>query len=207
MVARTPHEIEQQIVADYRAGVTVREIGERYGLTRESCFNVLRRLEVPRRRRPGGKRKDFADSELDLMAQLRQAGWSKEELQDVFNTGLERLNRALQQLGLAGRMRRRDAKERIVTSQGYAYVLPKPDDPLGDGTKRTDKGYVLEHRVVMARHLGRPLRADETVHHVNGDKLDNRIANLQVRQGKHGKGVRLACADCGGTNLIPLQLE
>lgn len=75
-----------------------------------------------------------------------------------------------------------------VTVKGY--------ERINTGTKR-----VLAHRYLMEQHLGRKLRKDETVHHKDLNKKNNDITNLQLRQGKHGKGAVAVCLDCGSHNL------
>lgn len=82
----------------------------------------------------------------------------------------------------------------------YWRVWLSPDDPLVK--MRTKGGYVLEHRLVMARKLGRILTRTETVHHIDGDPGNNDLANLQLRQGRHGKHIVMCCGDCGSRNVI-----
>lgn len=62
--------------------------------------------------------------------------------------------------------------------RGYLILRLQPDHPY---FKMTDgRGYVREHRLVMAQNVGRPLDRWEVVHHRNGLKDDNRIENLEL---------------------------
>ena len=73
---------------------------------------------------------------------------------------------------------------RHVKRHGYVWIAVPS---LVTGKKHA----IMEHRYVMSKHVGRPLFTEETVHHVNGIRSDNRIENLELFNSRHGPGQRV----------------
>lgn len=60
----------------------------------------------------------------------------------------------------------------IKAKYDFIYL---PEHPNSDA-----RGYVRTHRLVMSEYLGRALLPGENVHHINGDRFDNRLENLEL---------------------------
>ena len=74
----------------------------------------------------------------------------------------------------------RGYSKRQINRSGYVVVWD-----------RTKTKNALEHRLVMEEFLGRALTSEETVHHINGDRVDNRIENLELWSSSQPPGQRV----------------
>lgn len=86
-----------------------------------------------------------------------------------------------------------------------APIIPytkRTERPVGSEYTRDNDGYirekaangkwVMQHRLRMEEHLGRPLLAVESVHHRNGDRRDNSLKNLELWSSSHPSGQRVS---------------
>lgn len=90
---------------------------------------------------------------------------------------------------------------KIIKKGSYLYALV-PDHPNAN-----KNGYVLLHRVVMENYIGRNLKDNEVVHHINHNRYDCRLENLELmtkeehtelhKNEKEGLYVLAKCPECG----------
>lgn len=89
-------------------------------------------------------------------------------------------------------------REGFLCSGGYVIIL-RPGHP-----NARKNGQILEHRFVMAEHLGRPLLKHEQPHHKNGVRHDNRIENLELWTTSQPRGQRVTDKVAWAKELLAL---
>lgn len=116
----------------------------------------------------------------DLVLKMANENFSLNEIARQIKTNSRHVRAFLDREGVQreypnnyGRERSPAWKGGRSISRGYVRILI-PEHP------NAQNGYVLEHRLVMEKMIGRYLLPNEVVHHINGVKDDNRPENLQL---------------------------
>lgn len=121
---------------------------------------------------------------------LLQRGVSYQEIADRFHITKQQIGLDAKKLGISRRAKRRKAYNGLKRETREGYILVYQDGK-----------WVCEHRLVMEQYAGRKLDLVEVVHHINGNRADNRIKNLQLLQrGQHMKITRKE--RCGGCAVL-----
>jgi transposase len=178
----------------YQSGIGISEIAKVIGCKR----STLRYFLVGRHQRPGKKTvaSTIPSRRKEKIISLYRQGMSRNYLGKKFNLTWPVISALLAESGTTvtdGRKRFGPEHPnyrggRHARKDGYVFVWIAPDDEFAE--MRNCRGRVAEHRIVMARKLGRPLLKRERVHHKNGDKQDNREENLELWMDKHPPGQR-----------------
>lgn len=136
----------------YEDNLTLKEISTHFNVAISTIGSFRKRYNLPARGWANGVSPRLGSKMSDDL---------KKKLSDIAKTK-------------TGSNNHRWCGDKRTNYQGYVLVR-NPSHPLCD-----INGFVREHRLVMERHLGRILDRQENVHHINGDKSDNRIENLVV---------------------------
>lgn len=203
-------EKANNVVQDYANGMKLSDMREKYGVSAWAIKTAVR--DAGGASRPHGAQSRLIKDEeaLEMVSLYKNERLSQVQIAMKMRCSQPVVSRVLREYGIEtfrmlGKNHGSWKGGRMLVSGGYIEVYMDADDPLSVMQNRM--GYVKEHRLVLARSLGRPLTDKETVHHINGNRTDNRLENLQLRIGKHGTGVVYQCADCGSFHVLPVKIS
>ncbi len=203
---------ERSIALAYEAGTSSTDLARTYDTTAHLILKAVRRAGGQVRSISEAKR-GFTEEQDRAIGTLYEEGMSGAELASLYGVSLMCALSAVRRSGVAVRDKggfNKDRREnrtedangyigRYRTKQGYVCVAIKRSHPYASMCNSI--GQVLEHRLVMAQTIGRPLTTNESVHHINGQRDDNRPANLQLHGDAHSRGHAHRCIDCGSTRI------
>lgn len=201
-------EHELCVVEKYESGLSLTQVAKEHGCHFATVRHVLLKHGIQPRRR-GAMSHQFSADERREIIEAYKGGQSQDSIGKRMGCSQTLVSRVLRREGISTNRCGSNSplwKGGMFQGPGGRVFIFVPDDSPYV-SMRNQSGYVAEHRLVIARSLGRPLSPTETVHHVNGDILDNRIENLELRQGRHGRGAAFQCADCGSKNIRPVNLK
>lgn len=209
---RFSEEVEKEIVKRYISGERSGALAKEYKCDRKMISSIAKRHGHHEYASmvKGGIRGVNTKHLNDKIAELHSQKLSQQNIGNLVGVSQNVISRVLRQLNLkpnniSASKKGEDShgwKGGRVIMSGYVGVLSNEYPEMA-----IKSGYILEHRLNMARYLNRPLEKWESVHHIDGNKENNDISNLQLRIGQHGKGIVYCCSECNSKKIKPIHLD
>ena len=157
---------DQQLLESYRQHGNIWEVGKEFGMCGQSVHERLRKLGVAKKVRA------FTDEERETL--MRE--YTKNCEDRTLGTLAKRMGRSkhficrkAKELGLTGVVVPLEERKRSVDKGGYIYVHGRKPGRA-----------IHEHRIKAEKVLGRQLKKNEIVHHIDGDRTNNANNNLII---------------------------
>src|SRR3990167_9078352 len=178
--------LEQKYIQE---GLTYSQIGKLVNRSKHAVFRAVKRLGIKARKH--SSRFPQLNDKQWLKTQYIDNQLTLREIADLLGTTVGNIHSALTHADIPTRDYKEGLKVKykegrfgklasnwkggkIMTGGGHVYIY-SPNHPLAN-----HKGYVMEHRLVMEKHIGRFLTQEEVVHHLDGSKINNELENLKL---------------------------